>query len=175
MMSRKQQRMHRKPWISKGILKSIKTKNKLFSKIKNLDKTNSNKWNKYKNKMNHIIEYAKMTYFKSQIAQKGNNSRKLWSAINEILNKGKKQINVINKVQNELGSSDTTAFDIANTLSKYFSSIGEKLANQIEKPILAAPKTSPASNLQTSCFLSPTCPEEVQKVISNLDAKKQCL
>ena len=46
IMSRKQQRMHRKPWISKGILKSIKTKNKLFSTIQNLDKTESNKWNK---------------------------------------------------------------------------------------------------------------------------------
>ena len=66
-----------------------------------------------------------MTYFKNQIAQKGNNSRKLWSTINEILNKGKKQTNVINKVQNEPGSSDTTAFGIANTLSKYFSSIGK--------------------------------------------------
>ena len=135
MMSRKQQRMHRKPWISKGIFKSIK-KNKLFCKIQNLDKTDSNKWNKYKkyrNKLNHIIEYAKMTYFKNEIAQKGNNSRKLWSTIIEILNKGKKQTNVINKVQNELGSSDTTAFDSVNTLSKYFSSIGEKLANQIEK------------------------------------------
>ena len=116
-----------------------------------------------------------MIYFKNQIAQKGNNSRKLWFTINEILNKRKKQTNVINKVQNELRSSDTTAFDIANTLSKYFSSIGEKLANQIEKPILVAPKTSPASNLQTAFFLFPTCPEEVQKLISNLDAKKQYL
>ena len=135
IMSRKQQRMHRKPWISKGILKSIKTKNKLFSETQNLDKPDSNKWNKYKkyrNKLNHIIEYAKMICFKNQIAQKGNNSRKLWSTINEILDKGKKQTNVINKVQNELGSSDTIAFDIADTLSKYFSSIGEKLANQIE-------------------------------------------
>ena len=67
--------------------------------------------------MNHIIESAKLTYFENQIAQKGNNSRKLWSTINEIPNKGKKQTNVINKVQNELGSSDTTASDIANTLS----------------------------------------------------------
>jgi len=74
-------------------------------------------------------------------------------------------------VQNELGSSDTTASDIANTLSKYFSSTGEKLANQI----LAAPKTSPASNLQTSFFLSHTCPEEVQKVISIWMQKKQYL
>jgi len=106
--------------------------------------------------LNNIIEYAKMIYFKNQIAQKGDNSRKLWSTINEILNKGKKQTNVINKVQNELGSSDTTTFDIANTLNKYFSSIGEKLANQIEKTTLAAPKTSQASNLQTSFFLSPT-------------------
>jgi len=84
MMSRKLQRMHRKPWISKGILKSIKTKNKLFSKIQSLDKTDSNKWNEYKqyrNKLNHIIEYAKMIYFKNQIAQKGNNSRKLWFTI----------------------------------------------------------------------------------------------
>jgi len=30
ILSRKQQRMHRKPWISRGILKSIKTKSKLF-------------------------------------------------------------------------------------------------------------------------------------------------
>ena len=77
MMSRKQ-RMHRKPWISKGILKSIKTKNKLFSKVQKLDTTDSNKWNKYKkyrNKLNLIIEYAKMTYFKNQIARQGNNSR----------------------------------------------------------------------------------------------------
>jgi len=49
MMSRKQQRMHQKPWISISILKSTKTKDKLFSKIQNLDKTDSNKWNKYKN------------------------------------------------------------------------------------------------------------------------------
>jgi len=134
-MSRKQQRMHRKSWISKGILKSIKTKNKLFSKIQNLDKTDSNKRNKYKkyrNKLNHIIEYAKMTYL---------------PLILLIL------IYIF-------------------FFSKYFSSIGEKLSNQIDKPILAAPKTSPASNLQTSFFLSPTCPEEVQKEISNLNAKK---
>jgi len=72
--------------------------------------------------VNHIIEYAKMIYFKNQIAQNGNNSRELWSTINEIFNKGNKQTNVINKVQNELESSDTTAFDIANTLSKCFSS-----------------------------------------------------
>ena len=116
-----------------------------------------------------------MIYFKNQIAQKGNNFRKLSSTINEILNKGNKQTNVINKVQNELESSDTTAFDIASILSKYFSSIGEKLANQIEKPILASPRTSQASNVQTSFFLSPTFPEEIQKVISNLDAKKQYL
>ena len=98
------------------------------------------------------MEYAEIIYFKNQTAQKGNNSRKLWSTINEILNKGKKQTNIINKVQNELGSSDTTDFGIANTLSKYFSSIGEKLANQIEKTILAPPKNSQSLNLQTSLF-----------------------
>ena len=111
-------------------LKSIKIKNKLFHKTQDLDKPNSNKWNNYKtyrNILNHIIEYAKMIYLKNQIAQKGNNLRKLWSTTNEIglLNKGKKQTNVINKVQNELGSSDATDFDIANILSKYFSSIGK--------------------------------------------------
>jgi len=75
-------------------------------------------------------------------------------------------------VQSELGSSATTDFDIANTLSKYFSSTGEKLANRIEKTILAPPTTSQSSNLQTSFFLFPTCPEEMQKVISNLAAEK---
>jgi len=47
-------------------MKINKKKNKLFHKTQNLDKPNSNKWNKYKkhsNKLNHIIEYAKMVYF----------------------------------------------------------------------------------------------------------------
>jgi len=47
--------------------------------------------------------------------------------MDEIL-EGKKQRNVINKVQNELGSSATIDFDIANTLSKHSLSIGKKLA-----------------------------------------------
>ena len=60
-------------------------------------------------------------------------------------------------MQNELGTSATIVFDIFNTLSKQFSSIWEKLANQMEKT------SFPSSNLQTSFFYVPLAHKKCKK------------
>ena len=63
-LSRKQKKLNGKPWLSKGILISIKTKHKL---LQNIIKTKMDKhkkqYKKYRNKLTHIIEQAKKTLY----------------------------------------------------------------------------------------------------------------
>ena len=68
LMSRKEKRLNDKPWIMRGVLTSIKTKNRLHKKYfknKNDNKGNFKQefYNKYLNKLIHIKNLAKHTYF----------------------------------------------------------------------------------------------------------------
>ena len=66
-----------KPWISKGILKSIKVKNKLYSKyMKCLDPFWYNKYKIYRDKINHLIRNSKFCYYKNDFSCFYNNSKK---------------------------------------------------------------------------------------------------
>ena len=64
--SRKEQKLALKPWITKGILKSIKTKNRLFNqcyKRYNSDLITQSK--QYSNKLTTVKSIAKQDYFRS--------------------------------------------------------------------------------------------------------------
>ena len=69
---RQENRLSDKPWITRGILKSIKTKDKLFKKyFKNrnfyTDKSTKEHYKKYLNKLTHIRNLAKRIYDKNLI------------------------------------------------------------------------------------------------------------
>ena len=71
-----------KPWISKGILKSIKRKNDLFKKIvrckNNIIKTQ--KYEEYrvlKNNLNEIISRSKKMYYEKYFTTTNNNLKKI--------------------------------------------------------------------------------------------------
>ena len=71
LMSRKEKRLSDKPWITRGILKSIKTKNKLFKKyFKSKQGISNDKkvlYKKYLNKLTHVKNLAKRNYYESII------------------------------------------------------------------------------------------------------------
>ena len=51
---------NRSPWITKSVLKSVRTKNKLYKAyLINSNKKNQNSYKKYKNKLNHVIKASK--------------------------------------------------------------------------------------------------------------------
>jgi len=84
-MSRKE-RLSNKLWIIPGILKSIKTKNKLFKKLlTNNDSDKKAYYKKYRNKLTHIKNEAKHYYYENLIKNTQNNSSQTWSVINEII------------------------------------------------------------------------------------------
>ena len=80
------------PWITKGLLKSINKKNKLYKQYLNSpSKKGLQKFKTYKNKLNMIIRKAKRKYFFLKFERSKNNMKQTWNSINNILGRGKRQ------------------------------------------------------------------------------------
>lgn len=68
------------PWLTKGILNSIRHKNKLFLKA-NHDPTLTQVYKTYRNKLTSLIRTAKLNYHKHVLSQLKNNARKMWTHV----------------------------------------------------------------------------------------------
>ena len=67
-------RKNRKPWMSQGLLKSIKTKHKLYKQYFRKPSHNSEKlYKNYRNKLNHSIRFAKRIYYDEQFTKNQSN------------------------------------------------------------------------------------------------------
>ena len=66
MLSLKQYKTSKNPWIMRGILTSLKQKNRLYPKYLRTRSSNSlNNYIKYKNKLIHVKELAKRNYLET--------------------------------------------------------------------------------------------------------------
>ena len=137
-MSRKEKRLNEKPWITRGILTSIKTKNRLF---KNYYKSNSSdsfkkqQYKKYLNKLTHIKNIAKCSYYKSLIPVKKNkrNPSQTWSIIKDIIdfknstNKAKLPSTIM--IRDEKIKTDSKKF--LNIACEYFANLGTNMSKKL--------------------------------------------
>ena len=83
------------PWVTNCILKSVRTKNRLYKTyLMNPTDKNEQVYKIYKNKLNHVIKIAKKKYYESLLIKHKQNSRMVWKTLNEILNKPNKNTNI---------------------------------------------------------------------------------
>ena len=83
---------HKSPWMTKCVLKSIKRKNKLYSKyLSDPNKINENLYKKYKNRLNHVIRLSKKKYYEQELITYKHDSKMMWKTINEILSRKTKK------------------------------------------------------------------------------------
>ena len=76
------------PWMTKSVLKSVRTKNKLYKAyLLNNSKKNQNLYKKYKNKLNHVIKASKKMYYEEQLIKYKHDTKMIWKTLNNILNK----------------------------------------------------------------------------------------
>lgn len=96
----KSREIKRNSWITKGIIKSIETKNNLYKKHKKdiNNREQEKEYKTYRNKLNLIIKNTKIQYYRTQINNNKNNSKNLWTSVKNICNEGKK-MNSINKIK----------------------------------------------------------------------------
>ena len=123
-LSRKQFKISKYPWITPGILTSIKRKNKFYAKfLKNRSSDLLNNYKKCRNKITHIKELAIRHYFEN-LFRNARNLSDTWKHINELLKKSipKSSLPQTIKVEGKLISSPPT---ICEELNQHFVCIEE--------------------------------------------------
>ena len=86
IIKRKVRQSKCKPWISKGIRNSIKTKHKLYKKYVNKPtKSNETHYKKYKNKLTIIIRLSHKSHYQNELNKNRSNLKNAWQILREII------------------------------------------------------------------------------------------
>ena len=164
------------PWITNCILKSVRTKNKLYKTyLMNPTDKNEQIYKKYKNKLNHVIKTAKKKYYESLLIKHKQNSRIVWKTLNEILNKPNKNTN-ISKTFIQTNSTDVldNPKEIANKFNHYFVNVGPNLASKVKQLDNNSFDKYLKGNYQSSFFLNPITEHELELELKNTNSNKSC-
>ena len=90
-MSRKQ--FKHKPYVTKGILVSIRHKNKLLKNyLEHNTAINEMNYKRFRNKLVNVIKRSEEKYHRSLISENNNNNRQLWKCFRKYLIKRKSNI-----------------------------------------------------------------------------------
>ena len=164
-------------WISKGILKSIQTKNALFKKCyKKNDALLIERYKKYTNRLTAVKRLSKQNYYASMIEKNKKDLSKQWKLINEILQRGGKNKPPLNKLVTEKNEILTDREDISNELNTFFANIGPNMASKI-RTLKDNSKTNDLRNIISSSnsfffFFEPCSESEIFCEIMHLNDKK---
>ena len=168
---------HKKtPWITNGLVKSIKFRDKLYLKLKttptestlyNQLKVNLGTYNKILKK---AIREAKQEYYNTQFFKHRNDMKNTWKTIRNVICKTNKNQDIPNSFLingNTINNKET----IANEFNSFFTNIGKNLASKI----------TPPQNKEFHNFLSNPCSsilnfqhisaEDILKIIKSLKSK----
>ena len=133
-LSRKEMKLKSKPWITKGLLKSISTKNKLFQQCY---KQNNfflvAKYKSYFNTLTKIKEIAKRNYYQNEVATHRGDLAKQWKIINEIICHKKASNEVISMLMDHHKCNITNEVKIANLFNELFTNVGTLLDSKISR------------------------------------------
>ena len=170
----KKKKLQNKPWITKGLLKSIETKNKLYRKMcrtKDPLKREElvNKVKTYKKYILHLTREGKANPFNNFFQKNKLDLFKTWEGIRKIIKittKGSKELNCI-QIGNKTINNPTK---IANNFNNHFTSIAEKIEDNLVKPKFNYSKY--LSNPNEYSFIKPANAEEVLCEITKLKNNK---
>ena len=120
------------PWITRGLLKSSKKKQKLYDKfLKNKTYSNEMNYKTYKNLFETLKFKSKKNYYAKLITKYKNDSKKTWQVINEIIGKTKlKSSNLPRRIiVDNIETYDKKI--ISEKFNNYFINVGPTLAERI--------------------------------------------
>ena len=150
-------------WITVEIKRLINQKSESFKKLRKGEITREAN-NRLKNKINSQIKIAKNRFYTGAFEQSGNNMKKTWNILGELVGSKKSKENVI-KLLDESGEI-TEPKDIANKFAGFFSGVGQNLDSNLESadesPYQHVPRNS------NSFYLFPVTDDECLNIIASL-------
>lgn len=115
-------------WITPGIIKAIKIRNKLhtLTRRQSFNLVLINKYKTYRNKLTDIIFKQKQNFYGDKIKRYSNNPKKIWSTIKEITKQTLQshQQNYSLNINSNIYESNDEPLLIANTFNEHFSTMG---------------------------------------------------
>ena len=122
--------MIRDPWITNGIMKSLRWQKQLYKEML-IAKTDvyTFRYRSYRNCLQRIIRKNRQNYLHEKCNEFRQNGRKLWQLINRIIGKESNKQNTFEsfKLENMIKYDSDS---ITNSFNDFFSTVDEKLANQ---------------------------------------------
>ena len=156
------------PWITSGLLNSIKQKNQLF-KDQKFGNASTVQYNTYRNRLIALIRLTKRNYYQNIFSNYKNHTKKLWQTINS-MSKSNTSVTKPNVIIND-NTVITNPQDISNTFNNYFVNVAKKLDEK-----LPAPVNDPMTYLQERFPISMTEPvvnlDDFFKVTKEIQNKK---
>ena len=154
---------NRKPWLSDGLNKSIKIKNKMYVKsIKIPSVYNIRQYKDYRNILHRLLRQAEREHYNELLNINKTNLRKQWAVIKQVLNKTKpdglpNKFNIDNNVISD-------KYKISEAFNNFFVNIGPNLAknisNNTDDPISFMSPQTPGS-----MFINPVNVTELSEII----------
>ena len=125
------------PWITNGIKKSSKRKQRLYEKfLKNQNEKNEPEYKTYKKLFESIRKRSNKLNFSNLILKCKHNIKKIWEVIKHSIGKGKFNHQSFPKKIKLDGKNITDEDLIAKQFNTYFTKIGPKLAKTIQESSL---------------------------------------
>ena len=161
----------KKPWITKGLLKSINTKCKLYKAyLKNPCNFNNDRYTKYKNKLNHLLKISKRNYYDYKINEAKGNLKATWKILNEIINKRKSRTKFPSSfIYDDKKIKDPV--EIADKFCNFFTNIGSNLFNKLPKTDVSY-QTFLKNRINESIFLKPVSVNEIKEIANKFKSGK---
>jgi len=120
----------KQPWMTSGLLKSCRTKSKLYLKmIKHPTAANKAKYINYRNKFKSLRIKTERNYYASEFQKYNSDLKHTWKIIRSILNTSNNNTKIDELCIN--GVKITDAETMAEKFNSYFSSIAQTLSDKI--------------------------------------------
>ena len=119
----------RKPWLSEGLKKSIKIKNKMYHKQrKSGNKQHECLYKQYRNRLNGLLFIAEKEHYEKLLDDYKNNLKKSWNVLKEVINKKKTKHSCSRFLIKD--AVNTNKNYISNAFNSFFVKVGPSLAKK---------------------------------------------
>jgi len=161
----------REPWMSRGLIKSSLTLNKLHRKQLRKDNNHQHhiKYTEYRNMYNKLKRTTKEKYYNELFIKYKYDIRNTWREINKLIGRtnDKSTITDVFNIDNQLVTDKTK---IANEFCNFFTNVGLKYANNIPDAKFNHNHYLKNKN-KLNMFMAPTDQYEVIKMIDSIKRK----
>ena len=174
-ISKYKMKFKNKPWLSKGLQKSIQIKNVIFKRyIKAKDELSKfnfhEKYKKYRNLLSTLMKKSKENYYNHYFQNNLKNIRNIWKGIKSLISNSASGLFVPQAIYSN-GTLTSDSKGIANAFNDYFCTVAKDIQSSI-KFSFKSYQDYLNNIFHKTFFISPTDTIEISDIISNLSTDK---